>query len=224
MWNEHSFILRQLTHSHPLTKPVLLLAKSAGHIQKSRSTRPKSCNLPPKLRRREPWAPIERDIRTPPVGGNVGDAHGIARGSRPHLRSDIDIGLASRTIESHPSPHPSATAVGWRVKTVSVWQHRRSTNAASTATPMNNTNRRAPSCTPGVGRKVRRFAPREHMPRPHRSRRRPFKRHALRRTLPMREEGARIVESRRPRGVCSQNVDTGEVRGAPARPRHQRIC
>ena len=24
--HEHSFILRQLTHSHPLTKPVLLLA------------------------------------------------------------------------------------------------------------------------------------------------------------------------------------------------------
>lgn len=121
------------------------------------------------------------------------------------MRSDIDIGLASRTIESHPSPHPSATAVGWRVKTVSVWQHRRSTNAASTATPMNNTNRRAPSCTPGVGRKVRRFAPREHMPRPHQSRRRSFKRHALRRTLPMREEGARIVGSKHtPGGMLSK--------------------
>ena len=168
-----------LTHSHPLTKPVLLLAKVQA-ISRRVVLRDSSPTQPPKSRRREPWAPIERDLRTPPVGGNVGDAHGIARGSRPHLRSDIDIGLASRTIESHPSPHPSATAVGWRVKTVSVWQHRRSTNAASTATPMDNTNRRAPSCTPGVGRKVRRFAPREHMSRPHQSRRRPFRRRALR--------------------------------------------
>ena len=142
-------------------------------------SRPKSCNLPPKPAPRT-VGPSERHQNSPPVGDNVGE--GASR--CPHLRCDIEVGLA-RPRSSNHSPHNIEAVIpldgGSRL---SLGNHAVIIYAATTALPRIPKYLRVLGCrkrTNGsVGSKARHAATLANTCLDHRSRRRPFRRRALR--------------------------------------------